>query len=78
MRDAKSYLIVTFHTTAAAMAMEKYCLRDGIPGKLIPTPRALSADCGISWSAPIDARAPVEALLSRCALEVDALHELLL
>ena len=49
-----------------------------IPGKLIPTPRALSADCGISWSAPIDARAPVEALLSRCALEVDALHELLL
>ena len=25
MREKKNYRIITFHTTSAAMAMEKYC-----------------------------------------------------
>ena len=42
-------LIITFHTTADAMAMERLCARLEIPGRLIPAPRAVTADCGIAW-----------------------------
>jgi hypothetical protein len=54
MREKQLRLIVTFSTTAAAMEMERYCLANGIPGRLIPTPRQITADCGLSWSAPPD------------------------
>ena len=48
-------MVVTFATTVAAMEMERYCLDHGIPGRLIPTPRQITADCGLSWSAPPEA-----------------------
>ncbi len=43
------YLIVTYHTTSEAMATEGACRSRGIPGRLIPVPRTLSAGCGIAW-----------------------------
>ena len=49
MRKKKPYQILTFHTTSAAMAMELYCKEHGIPGRLIPVPRELSAGCGLAW-----------------------------
>ena len=36
MREKKLYLIITFHTTAAAIAMERLCRDKGLPGRLIP------------------------------------------
>lgn len=41
MREKKNYRIITFHTTSAAMAMEKYCGENHINGRLIPVPRRL-------------------------------------
>ena len=55
MRPKTLKLVVTFHTTAAAMAMETLCKAQSIPGRLIPTPRELTADCGMAWCAPVDA-----------------------
>ena len=55
MRPKTLKLVVTFHTTAAAMAMETLCKAQSIPGRLIPTPRELTADCGMAWCAPLDA-----------------------
>lgn len=52
MRKAKETCIMTFHTTAAAIAMEKLCKREGLPGRLIPVPRKITSDCGMAWSAP--------------------------
>ena len=52
MREKKNYRIITFHTTSAAMAMEKYCGENHINGRLIPVPRQLSADCGLAWRMP--------------------------
>ena len=46
---AESACVVTFYTTAGAMAMEKLAASRGIPGRLIPAPRALTSDCGIAW-----------------------------
>lgn len=78
MREKQNMLVVTFHTTAAAMAMEKYCAREGIAGRLISTPRALSADCGISWCAPLEARAQIESLTAHLLPDTEAIHELLM
>ena len=47
MRAKELKLIVTFHTTTAAMAMEKACAAAGIPGRLIPVPREITAGCGL-------------------------------
>ncbi|MBQ3356143.1 MAG: DUF3343 domain-containing protein [Oscillospiraceae bacterium] len=55
MREKQLRLVVTFSTTAAAMEMERYCLANGVPGRLIPTPRQITADCGLAWSAPPEA-----------------------
>ena len=38
MREKKLWLIITFHTTTAAMAMESLCTEKGLPGRLIPVP----------------------------------------
>lgn len=76
MREKQICLVVTFHTTAEAMALEGICRDRGIPGKLISAPRSLSADCGIAWRSPVDARADVERAITEAALEIDGLHEI--
>jgi hypothetical protein len=59
-REKKEYVIFTFYTTAAAMAMEKLCRTRGIPGRLIPVPRSITADCGIAWAAAPSERERIE------------------
>ena len=51
MREKKPSLIVTFHTTTAAMGAEKLCMELGVPGRLIPVPREITAGCGLAWKA---------------------------
>ena len=51
MRQKKPTLIITFATTTQAMAMEKFCMANGLPGRLIPVPREITAGCGLSWKA---------------------------
>ena len=51
MLKKKPALIITFATTAQAMAMEKFCGREHLPGRLIPVPREITAGCGLSWKA---------------------------
>ena len=78
MLQKKLCLVVTFDATAAAMAAEKYCLERGVPGRLIPVPRSITAGCGMCWSAPPDARQELEALVIREKLDVDGLYAVLL
>ena len=78
MLQKKLCLVVTFDATAAAMAAEKYCLERGVPGRLIPVPRSITAGCGMCWSAPPSARADLEALVIRERLDVDGLYAVLL
>lgn len=49
MRNKRTYQVLSFRTTAEAMAWEKHCLAAGIPGRLIPLPREISAGCGLAW-----------------------------
>ena len=51
MLKKKPTLIITFATTTHAMAMEKFCTQQNLPGRLIPVPREITAGCGLSWKA---------------------------
>ena len=75
MRKKELKLIVTFHTTVDAMAMEKRCKEEGIPDRLIPVPRAISAGCGLAWCAPLDCREQICDVMKRIGLQEEAIHE---
>lgn len=49
MRQRKPALVITFDTTAEAMAMESFCEKSEISGRLIPLPGEISAGCGLAW-----------------------------
>jgi hypothetical protein len=78
MREKQNRLAVTFRTTTGAMAMEQKCREEGIPGRLIPVPRAITAGCGMCWSAPPESREAIEAMVIREHLDVDGLYDVLL
>lgn len=75
MRKKELKLVVTFHTTADAMAMEKACKESGTPGRVIPVPRAISAGCGLAWCAELPAREEITAMMQEAGIEPEDLHE---
>lgn len=77
MRKKELKLIVTFHTTADAIAVEKACKEQEIPGRMIPVPRELSAGCGLAWCMAPEGRETMEGLLSSLNLESEEMAEIL-
>lgn len=78
MKTKMQKVVFTFHTTAAAMAMEKRCRQAGAPGRLLPTPREVSADCGMCWCAPVTERETVAHIAEQNAIEIEGVYELML
>lgn len=68
-------LVITFHTTADAMAMEKVCKEQDVPGRIIPVPRAISAGCGLAWCAQLEEREEIAAAMKAAGIEEEAMHE---
>ena len=75
MRKKELKLVVTFHTTADAMAMEKACKEHNAPGRLIPVPRTISAGCGLSWCANLSDREAIKAVMREVGIEEEEMHE---
>ena len=78
MREKSEKCVVTFRTTAGAMAMERACKEAGLPGRLIPVPRSITAGCGLCWAAPREAREAVEDLVMKEHLDVDGIYAIIL
>lgn len=78
MRSREPRLVVTFHTTASAMAAEKLCVRNQFPGKLISVPRSITSDCGIAWSAPPELRETLESMFLEHEINAAGFYELTL
>jgi len=78
MREKTLKLIVTFHTTTAAMAMETACAGAGLPGRLIPVPREITAGCGMAWKAEPGDRTALEAFTAEKGLTTAGWYELML
>ncbi len=69
-------IVISFASTTAAMTAEKHLLGQGLPGRIIPLPREVSAGCGLSWKAsPSDEEALVAAL-READIPFDAVHHL--
>ena len=76
MRKRSPRLVVTFYTTAGAIATEQLCRRLGLEGKLISVPRRITSDCGMAWSAPPELRETLEARLAEARIETAGFYEL--
>ena len=74
MRKKQPTLVITFATTTQAMAMEKFCHAQGLPGRLIPVPREITAGCGLSWKADPADRDALEAALTRNDMKWQEMH----
>ena len=68
-------LVITFHTTADAMAMEKECKKREVPGRIIPVPRAISAGCGLSWCAELTDREQIVEMMKAVGIKEEEIHE---
>lgn len=75
MRKKELKLVVTFHTTADAMAMEKACKEHQAPGRIIPVPRAISAGCGLAWCAALEDRDQIVSMMRMTGIEEEEMHE---
>lgn len=78
MKKKELKLVVTFHTTADAMAMEKACRGREVPGRLIPVPRSISAGCGLAWCAPLEERERLSQVMEDSGIGEEAMHQCLL
>lgn len=75
MRKKELKLVVTFHTTADAMAMEKACKEHNVPGRIIPVPRAISAGCGLAWCAELNEKDQIADIMKQVGIQEEDMHE---
>ncbi|CUX68475.1 hypothetical protein BN3590_03489 [Clostridium sp. C105KSO15] len=75
MRKKEQKIVITFRTTAEAIAMESQCLKEGIPGRLIPVPRQISSGCGLSWAMPTNWDGEIEKWMESRGLRWDKFGE---
>lgn len=70
-------LVITFHTTTDAMAMEQMCKEKGAPGRLIPVPRLISAGCGLAWCADPESKNQLTNLMKEQNITYQDIHQCL-
>ena len=78
MREKRLYLIITFHTTSAAMAMEALCAEKGLPGRLIPVPREITAGCGMAFRAETEQEQSLLDAAKEWGIQVDGVYKLVI
>lgn len=71
MRQKEHKVVITFHTTAEAIATETACKEAGLSGRLIPVPRQISSGCGLAFSAPADSQKKLLEVLTTKNLHYD-------
>lgn len=74
MLKKKPTLIITFATTTQAMAVETFCADQGLPGRLIPVPREITAGCGLAWKAQPEAKEQLTGALARAGMKWAQCH----
>lgn len=78
MREKRPCVVITFYTTAEAMATKKLCSEKNIRGKTISAPRALSADCGIAWCSDAQLSDTLRTALTEAQIEFAGFHEMMI
>lgn len=68
MREKQPALIITFSATTQVMQAEAFCQQEGLPGRLIPVPREITAGCGLAWKAPAEEETTLPARLTEAGI----------
>jgi hypothetical protein len=68
--------VITFDSTHAAMDAEKKLLKTGIKIHMIPTPRQITANCGLSLKITGITREDLEDLLAELEIKGKALYRM--
>ena len=76
MRPKSLRYVITFFSTADAMACEKQCKAKGVPGRLIPVPTRITASCGLAWSLPLGAKPDFDQAIQ--GIDIDGCYEMLI
>lgn len=58
------------------MAMEKLCKEQGMDGRLIPVPTCITAGCGLSWRANLQAKEELIRVMEMHHIYYDQIYEL--
>lgn len=74
-RASERVCVATFGSTHDAVRAELACTRTGVPGRIIPTPVQIHADCGLAWKMPCEVRPAFEEALAG-VVEPAGYHEL--
>ena len=74
--DKPTYGVVLFYSTSAAIRAEKLTQEAGLTVKLIPVPRQLSSDCGISLRFEWDQADVVRSVLKEKGMETQGIHRI--
>lgn len=78
MRKKEWKLVVTFYTTADAMAMEQVCREQQAEGRLIPVPKSISAGCGLAWCAGSECRDALKQIMQNAGIHEEDMRECLI
>lgn len=57
MHQKEMRIVVSFSSTFDAMEAERLCMEADVPGRIIPVPEEIKADCGLAWSMPMSGEA---------------------
>lgn len=78
MRPKQPKWVATFPTTTDAMAMERLCEARSLPGRLIPLPPIIHAECGMCWAAPPEAEEALRGAMEEAGVRCAGAYTLLL
>lgn len=78
MIEKKLSLIISFNKTVDAMAVEEYCLKNNVSGRLIPLPKEISAGCGLAWKCDMSQVDEMKNVFSELKIDIDKMTELVI
>jgi ribosomal protein S11 len=69
------YAVILVHSTSHAIRAERILQKAGILSKMIPVPRHLSSDCGVSIRVARAGREAASQALEAAGVEIDVVHD---
>lgn len=76
MRQKERRIVVTFACDTDVMRAREYFKTEGIDGRLISMPGAITSSCGMAWSSPMSEEERLLDLLKRRVVKADGWYEI--
>lgn len=67
--------VFAFQTTGDALEFERFCKEQGLPERLIPIPRSITAGCGYAWRVPLAEKEHIINIAQEHSIQYESVHE---